>query len=514
MGQVILGARAVDTETIRARALKAAAGFTGLGIGAGDTVAVYLRNDVAFFEAATAAGILGAYSVPVNWHYTEAEAAYLLRDCAARVVVIHADLLAPVRGAIPEGVTILAVATPPEIASAYGVDPARAAVPPGVLDWDAWVEAQSPFTGTPAEAPGAMIYTSGTTGHPKGVKRHPPTPAEAQSSLASLSYIFGYGLDPARHAEIVMVVTGPMYHSAPNAHGGIALRIGATVILQPRFDPEDLLALIDRHRVTHLHLVPTMFVRLLRLPEETRARYDLSSLRVVVHAAAPCPAHVKRAMIDWFGPIINEYYGGTETGGVTFCTSEEWLSHPGTVGRAIPNARVVVLDGEGREAGPGVTGEVYCRQTKSADFTYQGDDEKRRRAEWNGLISLGDIGYLDDDGFLHLCDRAKDMVISGGVNIYPAEIEAELHKMPGLADCAVFGIPDEEFGESLCAVIQPRAGVVLTAAEVASFLRPRVAGYKVPRRIEFAETLPREDTGKIFKRKLREPYWAAAGRAI
>jgi long-chain acyl-CoA synthetase len=305
-----------------------------------------------------------------------------------------------------------------------------------------------------------------------------------------------------------------MYHSAPNAYGNAAAVCGAEIILQPRFDPEELLAFIAQYRVTHLHLVPTMFVRLLKLPDAVRTRYDLSTLVHVVHAAAPCPPHVKRAMIDWWGPVINEYYGSTETGAVVYCTSQDWLAHPGTVGKAMPNAIVRVLRADGSDADVGEAGDVFCRTTTIADFTYHGDDDKRRKAEQDGLIGVGDIGYLDSDGFLFLCDRRNHMVISGGVNIYPAEIENELLQLPGVADCAVFGIPDDEFGESLCAWIQPGRGETLDAGVIRAALGDRLARYKVPKLIEFSPELPREDSGKIFKRKLRDPYWLAAGRSI
>jgi long-chain acyl-CoA synthetase len=261
-------------------------------------------------------------------------------------------------------------------------------------------------------------------------------------------------------------------------------------------------------------MVPTMFVRLLRLPEAVHAKYDLSSLRFVVHAAAPCPVHVKQAMIQWWGPVINEYYGGTETSAVVFCNSEEWLAHPGTVGRAVAGAEIRVLGERGEDLETGGVGEIICRIPALADFTYHGDDEKRARAEKKGLISLGDVGYLDADGYLYLCDRSKDMIISGGANIYPAEIEAELLKAPGVADCAVFGIPDDEFGERVHAVVQPLANAAADEASLKDFLRARMAAYKVPKSIDFAADLPREDSGKIFKRKLREPYWANAGRKI
>ncbi len=515
MGEIISGERRFTTETIIERAARAASGLASLGVGRGDTVALYLRNDIPFFEASYAAGFLGAYPTPVNWHYTADEARYLFENSGAKAIVIHADLIDPIRGAFPPGVPVLAVETPAEVAEIYGVEPASRAVPEGFIDWSRWLETFEPGeeSARPA-APGTIIYTSGTTGRPKGVKRSPPTPEQAARGGRILSRGFGftdYADDPSR---IVTVVTGPMYHSAPNAYGLSAGRVAGRVILQARFDAEDLLRLIEAERVTHLHMVPIMFNRLIRLPEAVRAKYDVSSLRFVVHAAAPCPIPTKRAMIDWWGPVINEYYGATETGIVVFCDSDEWLAHPGTVGRPIPEADVKVIDKNGRELPTGEVGEVVAKVRTAPEFTYHGDDGKRREAEKAGLIAPGDIGYFDADGFLYLCDRAKDMIISGGVNIYPAEIEAELIKMPGVADCGVFGIPDEEYGEAICAVVQPAPGVDLTEAEVRAYLRAHVAGYKVPKTVAFHAELPREDSGKIFKRKLREPYWQGLERRI
>jgi long-chain acyl-CoA synthetase len=483
-------------------------------VGPGDLVALYLRNDLPFFEASVAAGLVGAYPTPVNWHYAPAEARYLFENSGARAILIHADLIEPIKAALPADVPVLVVATPPEIARAYAIAPEACTVPAGMTDWSAWLEGFAPYAGPVQAAPGTIIYTSGTTGHPKGVRRAPPTAAQAETYARILFRGFGFSERPAGAKPIVTVVTGPMYHSAPNAYGMISTRIGATVILQPRFDAEELLQLIERHRVTHLHMVPIMFNRLLRLPEAVRRRYDLSSLEFVVHAAAPCPAPIKRAMIEWWGPVINEYYGSTETGIATFCTAEEWLAHPGTVGRALPEVAVRVVDAAGAPLPAGEVGEVVARAGAIADFTYHGDDAKRRAAEKSGLIAPGDIGYFDKDGFLYLCDRAKDMIISGGANIYPAEIEAELHKMPGVADCAVFGVPDEEFGEAVCAVVQPQPGVDLSGEDVKTYLRGLMAGYKVPKQVEFHAELPREDSGKIFKRKLREPYWAGRERRI
>ncbi|MEP2830127.1 acyl-CoA synthetase [Parvibaculum sp.] len=511
---IISGTRTAENAMLQERAARAASGFKSLGIGPGDVIAVYLRNDFPFMEASAASGLVGAYSTPVNWHNSPDEARYIFENSGAKAIVIHADLLRGIETAIPKDVPVFVVETPPEIVSAYGLSPDDAKLPPGAQSWSEWLAQFPPIEAGPAEPPGSMIYTSGTTGHPKGVRRAPPTAEQAVAWASIIGKVMGFNAAYGEPQEMVTVVTGPMYHSAPNAYGLYAFRVGANIILQPRFDPEELLQMIERHKVTHLHMVPTMFVRLLKLPDEVKKKYDLSSLRFVVHAAAPCPVHVKQAMIEWWGPVINEYYGGTETGAVVFCNSAEYLAHPGTVGKAVDDAKVMVIGEDGKELTHGATGEIVCRTSTIPDFTYHRDDEKRRNSEKAGLIALGDVGYLDEDGFLYLCDRAKDMVISGGVNIYPAEIEAELHKMPGVGDCAVFGIPDEEFGESLCAVVQPQPGVTLQEGDVRSFLRERVAGYKVPRKVEFRSDLPREDSGKIFKRKLREPYWEAAGRKI
>ena len=515
-GKLISGARELPLTALAERAERGASAFASIGIGRGDGVGLMLRNDFAFFEAGIAAGQLGAYSVPVNWHFTVEEAAYIIQDSGVKAVVVHTDLLPVVLKAAPSGVQVFAVDTPPEIAAAYQMSPADCEMRPGVKVWDAWIESFPRRAPEVADPPGAIIYTSGTTGRPKGVKRAPPTPAQALASTKQIGRAFGLEgvLVHQRPEQIVTVVTGPMYHSAPNAYGAYCLRAGADVILQARFEPEELLRLIERHRVTHLHMVPTMFVRLLKLPREVRQKYDLSSLKFVVHAAAPCPVEVKREMIEWWGPVINEYYGATETGAVVFCTSEEWLAHPGTVGRPQADVKLLITDDAGRQVPAGEPGDVYVRMTTGSDFTYHGDDEKRRKAERFGLISVGDIGYVDKDGFLFLCDRRNNMVISGGVNIYPAEIEAEILKIPGVADCGVFGIPDADFGEALCAVVQPQPGATLTENDIKSFVRDHLARYKVPKVVEFRGELPREDSGKIFKRKLRDPYWEKAGRKI
>ncbi|HVF73534.1 MAG TPA: acyl-CoA synthetase [Acidimicrobiales bacterium] len=505
---VISGERFTPQELLFERAARAASGLAAAGLERGDAVAIVMRNDIPFLEASYACTALGVYAVPVNWHWQVDEVRYLLEDSGAKVVVAHADLMPVVRAALPEGVLLLGVATPPEVAAVYNIAPERCDVPADVPEWGAWLSGFPVWDQPPARAVGTMVYTSGTTGRPKGVRRQPADP----SLIPELMRLFG--LMSGLHDGARTVVPAPMYHSAPNGYAIQAARMKALVVLQPRFDAEELLALVEKHRITHLQLVPTMMIRLLRVAREAREKYDVSSLEYVVHAAAPCPIDVKRKMIEWLGPIVYEYYGCTESGMFTTCTSEEWLSHPGTVGRPVDGAVVKILDENGNEQPPGVPGDVYGRLECMADFTYHGQDDERRAIERDGLLTCGDMGYLDEDGYLYLCDRRKDMVISGGVNIYPAEIEQVLIALDGVRDCAVFGIPDEEFGEALAAYIEPEPGATLDADAVRTFLRERMAGYKVPRVVEFRDELPREDSGKIFKRLLREPYWSQAGRSI
>jgi long-chain acyl-CoA synthetase len=283
----------------------------------------------------------------------------------------------------------------------------------------------------------------------------------------------------------------------------------------PRFEPEEFLALVQSQGITHAQVVPTMFARLLELPEEVRSRYDLGSLECVVHAAAPCAVHIKRRIIEWFGPVILEYYGATEIGIVVVCDSHEWLAHPGTVGQPFRGSDIHVFDAEGRLVAPGETGEIYVRPPDYwPGFTYLDQADRRREIERDGYITIGDVGRVDDDGYLHLSDRARDMVISGGVNIYPAEIEACLLELDGVRDVAVFGIPDESYGEALAAHVDAEPAGGLTETAVRDHVRARLAGYKVPRVVVFDPDLPREESGKIFKRRIRDPYWAAEGRSI
>ncbi len=486
------------------RALRLGAGLAGLGIGAGDRIALLLRNSLEFLEASIATVPLGASAVPINWHWRGDEIAHVLSDSRAKALVLHSDLWPAIAANVPDDVALIAVG-----GDRGDAGPGRdRALPRRALTFEALVEESEPLA-QPAEGPPtSIIYTSGTTGRPKGVVREQATDAQREAVQELLGEIFGL-----QEGERT-VIPAPMYHTAPNVYALASAVRGMDMTIMPRFDAEDFLRIVEQRRVTVVQMVPTMFVRMLALPQSVRERYDLSSLRRVVHAAAPCPPAVKREMIEWLGPIVDEYYGGTETGPVVFCSSDEWLAHPGTVGRPIKHAVVKIVDGDGAELPTGESGEVYCWLNVWPDFTYENDPEKRRAVGRDGLVSCGDVGYLDADGYLYLNDRRSDMVISGGVNIYPAEIEACLMSLPGVRDCAVFGIPDDEFGEALAAHIEPHDDDALTADQVRDHVRANLASYKTPRVVELTDSLPREDSGKIFKRRLREPYWRGRERAI
>jgi long-chain acyl-CoA synthetase len=505
---IISGQRRRDHAEVADRAARIAGGLDALGVGPGDSVCILMRNDIAFIEAAYGAMQLGAYAVPVNWHFKPEEIHYILSDSGTRVLVAHADMLHQLRVAIPNGVTVLSVPTSPEILSHYKIDPDSLATPDFAVDLESWLEQQRLYDGPARPQPANMIYTSGTTGHPKGVRRHAPTPEQRASAERMRAMI--YGLRPGARA----LLPGPLYHSAPNSFGLRAGRLGGALVLMPRFEPEEFLRLVEAERIDTIFMVPTMFIRLMKLPEAVRGKYDMSSLYHVIHAAAPCPADVKRAMIEWWGPVIYEFYGSTESGAVTFANSEDALKRPGTVGKIAPGAELRFVGEDGRVLPQGEIGEIYSKIDGNPDFTYHNKPEKRAEIDRDGFITSGDVGYIDQDGYVFICDRKRDMVISGGVNIYPAEIEAALHAVPGVHDCAVFGIPDEEFGEALMAVVEPQAGVTLDIADIRERLRTSLADYKVPKHVEIQANLPREDSGKIFKRRLRDPYWERAGRRI
>ncbi len=482
------GVRVRAQAEIRERARRAASGFERLGVGEGDAVALLLRNDFAFFEAGLAAGLIGARAVPLNWHAGADELADRLVDCGARIVVAHDDL-AP---ALPRELTILRVATPPEIRAAYGL-PEAATHLDRAPDWDGWLATHPPREGSAASAPPATLYTSGTTGPPKAIRR-----AAAPAGHRSGRALAVYGLDFAPPMRVL--INGPMYHSVANAYGRLALQVGADIVLQAKFDPAELLALVARHRITHMHVTPAMMVQLWRLPEAVKAGSDLSSLRYVVHGAAPCPPTVKAACLDWLGDILHEYYGSTETGLLTRLRPADARRKPGSVGRALPDVRLEIRDGRGRNLPAGSVGDVFAMSP----------------ATDGAAVTAGDIGSLDADGFLFLRGRGSEMIRSRGGHVHPAAVEAVLLGLDGVKDCAVFGLADDEGGqgdgELVCACVEPLPGAHLDADTLGAELAGRLAEAERPSVVEIVAHLPREDSGKIFKSELRRRYSRAVGR--
>lgn len=502
---VRIGDRVITHAALRERAGRAASAMHAAGVEHGDRVGIVLRNDPEFLMLSTAAGLLGAIPVPVNWHWRGSELRHVLTHSGARVAFVHSDLAPAVEEVLPEAVPLVEVPVIGELTA-----PGPPSPPTGrhVL-LDDWLDGHEPYSEPLESAPLSVIYTSGTTGLPKGVLRKPLTPEHSQTVAAST--LGALGLSPGMRT----LITAPMYHAAPNAQGLFAIALGIDVTIMPRFDAAEFLRIVDEQSISHAQAVPTMFVRLLELPRAERERYDHSSLEAIVHAAAPCPVHIKKQIIDWFGPIILEYYGSTEVGVVVNCDSEQWLAHEGTVGAPVGDADIRVFDGDGRLLPPGQTGEIYLRPPSFwPEFTYLDMEDKRAEIDRDGYVTIGDVGRVDADGFLYLSDRARDMVISGGVNIYPVEIEACLMEIDGVRDAAVFGIPDDSYGEALAAHVDADRSAELTEDSIREHVRRRLAGYKVPKVVVFDPDLPREESGKIFKRRIRDRYWEDAGRAI
>lgn len=468
------------------------------GLRPGDHIALLSDNSPRAFEVYWAAMRSGLYLTAINSHLTAEEAAYIVEDCGAQALVVSAvlrDLAEELADQTP-GVRIrLAFGGP---VHGHGSYADALATTPAV-----------PLSAQPRGAD--MLYSSGTTGKPKGIK--PPLP-DRQVHEPGDPYVAAFGGRYGFDADTVYLSPAPIYHAAPLRFGGAVHALGGTVVLMRRFEPEQALAAIERHWVTHSQWVPTMFVRMLKLSPTVRRRYDHSSMKVAVHAAAPCPADVKQRMIDWWGPIIEEYYASTEGNGVTLIGSEEWLRKPGSVGRAAVGVVRICAD-DGAELPAGEVGTVYFERDEPP-FEYHNNPSASARARhprhatWS---TTGDLGYLDEDGYLFLTDRKAFMIISGGVNIYPQDVEDALALHPKVVDVAVFGIPDPEMGESVVAVVQPAQGSspgAELAEELRGFLRDRIAHYKVPRRVEFTAELPRTPSGKLLKLAVRDRYLSRA----
>ncbi|WP_030907064.1 acyl-CoA synthetase [Streptosporangium amethystogenes] len=483
-----------------ARANRLVHGLRELGLKTGDGICGLVPNGSDGLVLYLAALQAGWYYTPINWHLTGPEIGYIVADSEARAFFI--DERHAAEGL--RGVTFSGIAG--DRVFAFGqVD--------GVRPASELTDGQPDTAPADRTAGATMHYTSGTTGKPKGVRRplngmDPDDAAELMTFLLAL-----FGITPGK--ENVHLVTSPNYHTAVTQFGGTALQMGHTLVYMDRWDAEQTLRLCERYRVTNSHMVPTHFKRLLALPDEVKSRYDLSSLKWMIHAAAPCPVPVKWAMFEWWGDCIYEYYAATEGGG-TIATPEGWKKYPGTVGTAWPISELLIVDEDMEPVPTGTPGTIYMKMM-GVRFEYKGDQEKTEANRLRDHFTVGDIGYLNEEGFLFLCDRKADMIISGGANIYPAEIENELMVHPKVGDVAVFGIPDEEWGEQIKAVVEPAPGVAPSpelAAELIESLSGRLAKMKWPRSIDFIGEMPREPNGKLLKRKLRDPYWEGHERAI
>ncbi|MEM9428583.1 MAG: AMP-binding protein [Pseudomonadota bacterium] len=505
MPEVVFADQTYPLQTLTDEAARGAAGLAALGT-TGGRVALLLRNDTAFVTVSEAARQAGATTLPLNWHLKAPDIAFILEDSATTVLVAHVDLWTAIAEELPgrlkDTLTLLLVPTPEAIAAAYSVPPDAMSAAERDPLWPKMVAAQAPIATPSKTRSNPLIYTSGTTGRPKGVQRL------GAALPARVAY------DAFFDASARTLLATPLYHAAAHRFLDGTLKAGGSVVLPARFDAEGMLRDIQTHRITTSFVVPAMFQRLLRLPDALKRSYDLSSLRHVVVAGAPCSPDVKAAMIDWWGPVIYEYYGSTELGAVTFASSEDAIARPGTVGRAVATARVAILDEDGAPCPQGETGEIYGRRDDLPDFTYLNRADARAAAGSGDLVTMGDVGFLDADGYLYLSDRKTDMIISNGVNIYPAQIEAAILAHPDVADCAVFGIPDDAAGETVAAIIEPMADRSLDAEGLTAFLKSRLATYMVPRHVEERRSFPRDEAGKVKKRDLRAPFWKDAKRAI
>jgi len=469
--------------------------FRAQGLRRGDHVAIFMDNSPRFLEVAGAAERCGLYHTPVNFNLNSGELAYIVNDCEARVLISSDLNQSVVTGAAPECARVERF-----LMCSSDAPPAP---------FESYEDVLDRFPTNPIadeQAGSAMLYSSGTTGRPKGIVR--PLPAGDPSIIPSRPYnavLFGF------RPEMVYLSSGPLYHGAPLISVALSLRVGGTAVIMERFDAEQFLVLIERYGVTHAQVVPTMFSRLLKLPKEIRQHYDIRSLETVFHGAAPCPPQVKAEMIEWLGPIVLEYYAATEANGMTFCTSQEWLDHYGTVGKPVLG-ELLILDEEGRPVLVGQEGIVWFRGATT--FEYFNDPDKTAESRMQDAVGIastvGDVGRVDEDGYLYLTDRRTNMIISGGVNVYPQEVENLLLTHPKVFDVAVIGVPNDDWGEEVKAVVQPRRAAnpgPELEQELIAFCREHLAHFKCPRSVDFVETLPRMPTGKMLKRLVRAPYW-------
>lgn len=477
-------------------------GLRACGLAPGDQITTVLPNSFEQVAICLAAYQGGFYVTTVNWHLVGPEISYIVNDSDTKALVVSARFAAEATRVIEDCVT-------PD-ANRFSIGGAV----PGFRPWRELVDGHPDHRPADLGPTGSfMFYTSGTTGRPKGVRR-PLDPRHPDEAAAGGGLLYLFGTKP--HDDNVQITQAPLYHTAVNNWTTMSLHLGHTVVLMDKWTAEGALERIERYRVTSSHMVPTMFNRMLQLPEEVRSGYDVSSCRYMVHAAAPCPVETKKRMIEWWGDSIWEYYAATEGGG-TYVGAAEWMTKPGTVGKPWPISEVIVVDDDGIELPPFESGTVFMKMGGGQQFEYKGDDEKTHASRLRDFFTVGDVGYLDDDGYLFLNDRANDMIIVGGLNVYPAEIEGAMVQHEAVGDVAVFGVPDADTGEQIKAVVELRDGWEPgedTTAVIMGWLREQIARQKLPRSIDYTTDMPRDPNGKLYKRRLRDPYWEGHETAI
>jgi len=480
---------------------KLAHGFRAMGMNRGDTIALLMDNSIPFIEIMMAAFQIGIYVVPINWHMAAQNIAYIARDSEAKLLVASERFA--------ENAT--------KAATEIGLAADMLFTTGGVPGFQPY---ESIKNGQPETKPDhrwigkVKTYTSGTTGRPKGVHRQLQEGDPDEISAMTAMFLMLFGIEP--HQDNVHLVAAPLFHTAPNHWANNSLQCGHTLVLMSKWTPEETLQLVEKYRVTTTHMVPTMFNRLDRLPEKVKSAADLSSLRHVIHAAAPCPVELKQRMLDWWGPVIYEYYSASEGGG-TLVTPDEWVKKPGTVGKPWIISEVKILDDNKKELPSGEIGSIYMKMNAGQNFEYHHDKSKTNKAYVGDFFTVDDVGYMDKDGYLFLTDRKSYMIIVGGVNIYPTEIENLLSMHPKIADNAVFGIPNPDLGEEIKAVVQLEDGIEPSeqlVEEIKIYIGEKLGRYRTPHSVDFLDKLPREATGKLIKRRLRDPYWEKQGKLI
>jgi len=471
------------------------------GVGQNDTIAVLMRNDVKYLEVIQACRYLGSYFVPLNWHSVATEIEHIVQDSGAKILIAHTDLIHQFDQQNLPQVLIAVFPTPTDVADSYHIDvTARSISADRALDLEKSLQTTEQISTQPKAFRGMFAYTSGSTGRPKGIKR------KADDSSAD-KYAVYRGLSQSLMQLTTndrFYVAAPIYHSAPNTLSLCSLAASdVDIYISTKFDPEHFLNAIEKHKITHIYIVPTMMIRLLKLPQTIREQYDLSSLKYAISTGSACPTDIKTAMIDWFGPIFYESYGASEIGFMTLISSSEASQKPGSVGKVVAGGAIKILDENRQELGPQQSGLIYVDLPMFGEFDYTNFDGDSSAYTYQNYISVGDIGYLDEDGYLFINDRQKDMIISGGANIFPLEIESVLIQMDNIVDCAIFGAPDPEFGEMVVAAVQCKPTKNITLEQMHEFLDGKLARFKFPRKLDIHQELPREDSGKIFKQKLR-----------